>query len=186
MASPHAGIESFNSMNMKMNIQSQPDQQPGFKIGNPWVTRELIAVTIGVAVLAAFALIIDPYFAYVATSWIIFGITGLSLDLVWGRAGVLSLSQTAFYGLGGYAGSIVEINFSHLTGNTLIWSLPVGFIIGAIIAAAISLVIFYGRMGVLQTTILTSLKQLRLLAVSVVANNRFWRWHARLQPSQES
>ncbi|WP_338699903.1 ATP-binding cassette domain-containing protein [Bradyrhizobium sp. 26S5] len=98
---------------------------------------------------------IDPYLAYVATSWVIFGLLGLSLDLVWGRGGLLSLGQTAFYGLGGYFGSIIAINMAPLTGNTLVWSLPAGAIFGAASAAALGSIIFLARMGPLQATILS-------------------------------
>ena len=98
--------------------------------------------------------ILDSYLAYVATSWVIFGLLGLSLDLVWGRAGVLSLGQTTFYGIGGYLGSVVAINLAPLTGNTLIWSLPSGALAGACGAGLIGLLIFFGRMGALQATIL--------------------------------
>ncbi len=119
----------------------------------------------GLLVLASFA--VDPYLAYVATSWMIFGLVGLSLDLVWGRGGILSLGQTAFYGLGGYLGSIAAINFASLTGNTLVWSLPVGAAAGAVTAMLIGWLIFYGRLGPLQTTILTYTLTLVLWTVSV-------------------
>lgn len=112
------------------------------------------------------AKIIDPYLAYVATSWIIFGLLGLSLDVVWGRGGFLSLAQTAFYGLGGYFGSVVAINFSAATGHSIIWSLPAGAFFGALIAAALGWVIFYARMGALQSTILSYTFTLLLWSVS--------------------
>jgi branched-chain amino acid transport system permease protein len=67
----------------------------------------------------------------------------------------MSLGQTAFYGIGGYVGSIAAINLTGLTGNTLIWALPVGTVAGALVAGLIGSLIFYGRMGPLQTTILT-------------------------------
>ena len=105
--------------------------------------------------LAAAASYVDSYLAYVATSWVIFGLLGLSLDLIWGRAGVLSLGQTAFFGIGGYLGSVAAINLAPLTGNTLIWSGPVGSLAGACIAGLVGWLIFFGRMGALQATILT-------------------------------
>ncbi len=112
--------------------------------------------TLGVSLaVAALSLRLDVYLVYVATSWVALGLLGLSLDIVWGRAGILSLGQTAFYGLGGYVGGIVAINFAPLTGNTLIWSLPAGALTGALVATAVGSLIFYGRMGPLQTTILT-------------------------------
>ena len=119
----------------------------------------------GLVIFATFTF--DPYLAYVATSWLVFGLVGLSLDLVWGRGGILSLGQTAFYGLGGYLGSIAAINFSSLTGNTLIWSLPVGMAGGAATALLIGGLVFYGRLGPLQTTILTYTFTLVLWTVAV-------------------
>ncbi|CCN50892.1 ABC transporter, ATP-binding protein [Vibrio nigripulchritudo MADA3029] len=103
----------------------------------------------------AIADVIDPYLAYVGTSWLIFGLLGLSLDVVWGRGGFLSLGQTAFYGVGGYLASVAAINLSSLSGNTLIWSLPIGALSGAGLAAILAWVIFYARMGALQSTILS-------------------------------
>lgn len=98
---------------------------------------------------------LDPYLAFVATSWVIFGLLGLSLDVVWGRSGFLSFAQTAFYGLGGYLGSVVAINLAPSTGLTLVWALPIGALFGALIAALLGYVIFYARMGALQSTILS-------------------------------
>ncbi len=121
-----------------------------------------------IATLLAFTFsgLIDPYLAYVATSWIIFGLLGLSLDIVWGRGGLLSLGQTAFYGLGGYFGSVAAINMAPATGNTLIWSLPAGAAFGCLVAFALGWIIFYARMGPLQSTILSYTFTLLLWAVT--------------------
>jgi len=116
-----------------------------------WWTSPVIAS----ATLVAWVMTSDNYFAHVATSWVIFGITALSLDLVWGRGGVLSLGQTALFGLGGYSGGVVAINFADTTGNTLIWALPTGVIAGAVAAGIVGWLMFYARMGPLQQTILT-------------------------------
>lgn len=97
----------------------------------------------------------EEYVAFVATSWVIFGITALSLDLIWGRGGVLSLGQTVLSGIGGYAGGILAINYADLTGNTLVWALPAGAVGGSVGALAIGWLMFYARMGLLQQTILT-------------------------------
>lgn len=115
-----------------------------------WGPGLAVAALIGTASLFA-----DPYLAYVASSWIIFGLLGLSLDLVWGRSGILSLGQTAFYGIGGYLGGIAAINLSDLAGGTVFWSLPVGALAGAIVSALVGGLIFYGRIGALQATVLT-------------------------------
>lgn len=126
----------------------------------------LLFPAIGIIVTLSFAGLIDPYLAYVATSWIIFGLLGLSLDVVWGRGGLLSLGQTAFYGLGGYFGSVVALNLAPVTGNSLIWSLPFGALFGALAAALLGSIIFFARMGPLQSTILSYTLTLLLWSVS--------------------
>lgn len=110
--------------------------------------------------------VMDSYLAFIATSWVIFGLLGLSLDIVWGRGGFLSLGQTAFYGLGGYFGSIVAINLAPITGNSLIWALPAGAIFGALAAGLLGYIIFYARMGELQSTILSYTFTLLLWSVT--------------------
>lgn len=101
------------------------------------------------------AAVIDPYLAYIATSWVIFGLLGLSLDIVWGRGGLLSLGQTAFYGLGGYFGSVVAINLLPVTGGSVIWAMLAGAIFGALASAVLGGIIFFAKMGPLQSTILS-------------------------------
>jgi branched-chain amino acid transport system permease protein len=129
--------------------------------------RRIWASSLAICALAAAAWYVDSYLAYVATSWVIFGLLGLSLDLVWGRAGILSLGQTAFYGIGGYLGSIAAINLAPLTGNTLVWSLPSGALAGACGAALIGWLIFFSRMGALQVTILTYTVTLVIWTIAV-------------------
>ena len=118
--------------------------------GSWWIRPALTGVGL---VIASFYL--DPYLAHIASSWVIYGLLGLSLDLVWGRGGILSLGQTALFGLGGYAGGIVAINCAHLTGNTLVWLIPLGALVGGIVAMGLGWFMFFSRMGPLQITIIT-------------------------------
>ena len=115
----------------------------------------LVFPVIATAIALMISQALDPYLAFVATSWIIFGLLGLSLDIIWGRGGLLSLAQTAFYGLGGYFGAVIAINMAPEWGMTLVWALPSGAIFGALVAAALGYIIFYSRMGALQSTILS-------------------------------
>lgn len=122
----------------------------------------LLATLIALAISGS----LDPYLAFVATSWIIFGLLGLSLDVIWGRGGLLSLAQTAFYGLGGYFGAVIAINLSPLFGLSLVWALPASAAFGALTAAALGYIIFYSRMGALQSTILSYTFTLLLWSVT--------------------
>ena len=136
---------------MAVETLVRPGLAPAHRGSRWWWTPIVGAGTL----IAVLGLGLDDFLLYVATSWIVFGILALSLDLVWGKCGFLSFGQTAFYGLGGYVASIVAINFAPLTGNTLMWIVPVGALTGAIVAALVGYFIFFGRISALQGTILT-------------------------------
>jgi branched-chain amino acid transport system permease protein len=75
-----------------------------------------------------------------------FAVLALSVDLLWGYTGILSLGQSAFFGTGAYA---VGILFSHVT--TSWWGAPVGLLVGVISAMLLALVVgwftFYSRIS---------------------------------------
>jgi ABC-type uncharacterized transport system ATPase subunit/ABC-type branched-subunit amino acid transport system permease subunit len=158
-------IEALNGRATSAEVISLP--MLGSKFDALLARRGAFASIFFVGALTASSWFLDSYLAYVATSWVIFGLLGLSLDLVWGRAGVLSLGQTAFYGIGGYLGSVAAIDLAPLTGNTLIWSLPSSALAGACSAGLIGLLIFFGRMGALQATILTYTATLIIWTIAV-------------------
>ncbi len=119
-----------------------------------------------VLIAIAFSGYLDSYFAFVATSWIIFGLLGMSLDIVWGKSGFLCLGQTAFYGLSGYLSSIITMNIVADGSNSLFIALPAGALIGALSAIILGALIFYTKMGQLQSTILSYTFTLLLWSVS--------------------
>ncbi len=110
---------------------------------------------IAVALALCLSFVMDPYLAFLGASWVIFGILGLSLDIVWGRGGFLSLGQTAFFGLGGYLGAIAAVNLAPVIGNTLLPTLPLAALFGGLCAGVLGALIFLARMGPLQATILS-------------------------------
>lgn len=86
--------------------------------------------------------------------WLSFGIVALSLDLVWGKAGIFSFGQNALFGLGGYAYAIAAINWFPVTfetGSALI----VAALVAAIFAGLLGYVMFYGRVGDVYLAIVT-------------------------------
>jgi branched-chain amino acid transport system permease protein len=84
------------------------------------------------------------------TVFVIFALLALSLDFIWGIAGILSFGQAALFGIGGYAYGVVGIDL----GMT-----PLGLVAGmagaAIIAALIGYVAFYGRVGPMYLAVVT-------------------------------
>ena len=75
------------------------------------------------------------YLIHLAILGAIYAILGISLNLVVGYTGLLSITQAAFYGIGSYATAILltkyDINFF------------ISIILGAVITAVISIVIGY-------------------------------------------
>jgi len=61
---------------------------------------------------------------------------------------------------------VVAINLAPSWGATLVWALPSGAMFGALVAAALGYVVFYARMGELQSTILSYTFTLLLWAVT--------------------
>lgn len=66
----------------------------------------------------------------------------LSLAMIWGKAGILSFGQTAFFGVGGYLYGIYTLN---VLGSGATWvGILVGVLAGAIVAAVLGYFMFYG------------------------------------------
>ncbi|MCD6680015.1 MAG: ATP-binding cassette domain-containing protein [Burkholderiaceae bacterium] len=88
------------------------------------------------------------------TLWLSFGIVALSLDLVWGKAGIFSFGQNALFGIGAYAYAVAAINWFPITfetGSALI----VAALVAALFAAVLGYVMFYGRVGDVYLAIVT-------------------------------
>lgn len=88
------------------------------------------------------------------SNFMVFGLLALSLCLIWGYAGILSLGQACFLGLGGYAFGITGINLAATQANTS-WALIAGILIPMAFAAALGAAMFYARLEGVYVAILT-------------------------------
>src|SRR2546422_776651 len=88
----------------------------------------------------------------------------LSLDFVWGRAGIFSFGQTAFFGVAAYAYGVIGINLSPNTGET-VTALVGAVVAAAALAAALGYFMFYGKVGDVYVAIITLAVTLVLLQV---------------------
>jgi len=70
----------------------------------------------------------------IATTFCIFSVVALSVDIVLGRAGMFDMGHAMFFGLGAYATAIMNVHF----GMNILFAIPVAIILPAIIAIAIS------------------------------------------------
>lgn len=120
------------------------------------VRRRLIHVGVFVVLLVgpfAARLLGQPFYADVLMRIMVYGIAAMSLDLIVGYAGIISLGQAAFLGIGGYVTGILDYNLHngivwtvgpvHFVGSSaalVVWPLAIALsALGALVIGAISL-----------------------------------------------
>jgi branched-chain amino acid transport system permease protein len=100
--------------------------------------------------LAALPQVLSLFQVVELTVFVIYAMLALSLDFLWGIAGILSFGQAALFGIGGYSYGTVAIN-SAITTLGLIAA-----ILGPVlVAAVIGYVAFYGRVGSMYLAVVT-------------------------------
>ena len=78
----------------------------------------------------------------------------MGLALLWGFAGILSLGQSAFFGIGGYSYGIIAINVSGVSGQTG-FALVGALATAVVFALALSWIVFYGKLRGVYVAIIT-------------------------------
>jgi branched-chain amino acid transport system permease protein len=91
----------------------------------------------------------------------IFGIFVVSFDLLWGYAGVLSLGQSAFFGIGGYAIAIAAAQTDGGPGAAAL-GIAGGLVLAMTLAALVAWVTFYSRVTPIYIAVITLVLALTL------------------------
>lgn len=103
--------------------------------------KAIIGYAILFAVLALFPLVNDPRWLTVITTFCIYSVVALSLDIVLGRAGMFDMGHALFFGLGAYITAIMNV---HL-GLNVLFAIPVVIVIPALFAIVLSMPIVHLR-----------------------------------------
>jgi branched-chain amino acid transport system permease protein len=93
-----------------------------------------VLVALGVVALVACPFVSSDYHAQMVARMMILAIFAMSLDLLQGVTGLVSLGHAAFFGIGGYALSLVS---SDAGAVSLWWSLPLAVLASAAFALVI-------------------------------------------------
>ena len=101
-------------------------------------------------VLLTIPLVVDVAAVVNLTSYLVLAILALSMAWVWGAGGILSLGQSAFFGLGAYAYALVGRN---LGGSDL--ALVAALLVPATAAGALGYFLFYGRVSGVYLGVIT-------------------------------
>jgi branched-chain amino acid transport system permease protein len=91
----------------------------------------MIGCAVGLAVVAAAPLMLDTYMTNILIRALFLAAVAMTVDVIWGYAGILTFGQSAFFGIGAYACGLV---FTHY-GFGPDWAL--GALAAALIAAAL-------------------------------------------------
>ncbi|MHC3437464.1 branched-chain amino acid ABC transporter permease [Natrialbaceae archaeon A-gly3] len=92
-----------------------------------------IAIIGAIALIAPVIGMVSQFWLYLFTRMMIFALLALSLDFIFGYAGLLSFGHAAMFGAGGYA---VALAMQHVTESALV-ILPMAILVGFIVAAFI-------------------------------------------------
>ena len=103
-----------------------------------------------VVVLAGMPYVLSLFQTIELTVFVIFALLALSLDFIWGVAGILSFGQAALFGIGAYVYGVVSIDLQMTP-----LGLAAGMAGAAVVAALIGYVAFYGRVGPMYLAVVT-------------------------------
>jgi branched-chain amino acid transport system permease protein len=123
-----------------------------------------LAAAAALAALVGASALLPEFQALEWTLWAIDGLLALSLTLVWGRAGIFSFGQAAFFGVGGYVYGIAAINLIDRTGETFS-AVAIAVAAAAAFAGLLGYFMFYGNVGDVYVAIITLATTLVLLTV---------------------
>jgi len=111
--------------------------RPERTAGNQILTtggRFALAIIVGLlALLGPVAAIVEPFWLFLLVQILVFALLALSLDFVFGYAGLLSFGHAAMFGAGGYAAALL---IAEVTANALV-VLPLAMLTGVVVAAVI-------------------------------------------------
>lgn len=121
-------------------------------VGRRWST--LVRYGAPLLLLLLFPLVSSGYQVNLLSKFLVYGLLALSLDLLWGYAGILSFAQAVFFGLGAYALALVLLHWGDLPGATYI-GLFLAVALPALLALVLGYAMFFGRVGGVYFAIVT-------------------------------
>jgi branched-chain amino acid transport system permease protein len=108
------------------------------------MTKNITLISAGAVVLLALGIFTDNYIAGLLTQGFTFAILAISVDVLWGLAGILTFGSSAMFGIGAYA---VGAYFVHMSLGA--WTVPAAIastiVITGVVSLALGWLVFYSR-----------------------------------------
>ncbi|GAB5470001.1 MAG: branched-chain amino acid ABC transporter permease [Rhodospirillales bacterium] len=108
------------------------------------------AVALATVVLLALPSFYDLAFQYDTSVIFVLALLALSMSFLWGYVGILSLGQTALFGLGGYTYAVMAMNTGDTTSAVL-----VGILLPTAFATLIGYFMIWGRISDIYFSVIT-------------------------------
>ncbi len=102
----------------------------------PWIEGALLFV------FFLLPLVVDDFWILFVTRVFIVGLLALSLDLVWGYAGILSFGQALFFGVAGYTCALLATE-AHIT--SVLALMPIAALVGLTVALLLASLVILGK-----------------------------------------
>ena len=112
-----------------------------------WVAVGIVLIA---AILAPYYLITDISDQIDISIIFVLALLALSMSFLWGYAGILSFGQTAFFGLGGYAYTVLALNLHETT-----FSFFAAIALTMLFAAVLGYFMIYGRISDIYLSVIT-------------------------------
>lgn len=125
------------------------------------LVMEVGVLAAAIAALWLVPLVLDTRSVSLMSRYLLFGIAALGLDLLWGKAGLLSFGHAAVFGLGAYASALLLVKTDWAAELPLL-VIVIGVLISAMFGLVGGLVLFYGRVKGVYFGIVTLLATLLL------------------------
>lgn len=132
-------------------------------------TPALLGTSIAVAVLFAAPFLFNFYTVTQIRDALLFALLALGLDFLWGKTGLLSFGQAAFFGVGAYGVAIISVHagLNPVAGSWV--GLAVGIVVAMMVALIVGYFLIYGGVRGPYFTIVT-------LALAVIADHIVVGW----------
>jgi branched-chain amino acid transport system permease protein len=99
--------------------------------------RPLTALLLLVATLALLPLIAGDFWVGLVIKILVFGLLALSVDLLLGQTGLLSLCHAAFFAVSAYTVAILQVRY----GLPLVIAAPTGILFGTLLAVVFGIAV---------------------------------------------
>jgi len=104
--------------------------------------------------LIIFPWVSNAYQVSLLAKFLVYGILALSLDLLWGYAGILNFAQAVFFGLGAYSLALTLQYWGDIPGATYI-GVVLAICLPSLLALGLGYAMFFGRVGGVYFAIVT-------------------------------